>query len=191
MKSIDLRTLGTGPGVKPLTADLQQIELKRSCASVENEYSYTLFMPDKPEGVRLWEDKSLRYASHSTRFGIYGPPLLQLSLAMCLRLYSVARAISFHRQFAGLYLLHLPEGTFTKRFIVPLMLSLFMLVGCADRKTMQTMSVNYVVWYASGTWELIPASPLAKLTERGCMVDGGKVIACNVRRIIPQPVKDY
>ena len=68
---------------------------------------------------------------------------------------------------------------------------LFLLTSCAERRIMKGMSVNYTVWYASGTWELIAASPLAKLERNGCMVDGGKVIACNVRRIIPLPVKDY
>lgn len=120
-QTVDLRTLGVQHhAVVPLSADLQQIELKRWCTGVENEYTYTLFTHQRPEGWRLHEDKSLKYASHSHHFGIYGPPLLQLSLAICLRLYAVQRAVVFHRQFTGLYLVNLPAGDFIKRLIVPL-----------------------------------------------------------------------
>lgn len=124
MKTLDLRTLGVNhPAVVPLSADLQQIELRALTISVRNnqpETVYTLFAHKRPEGWRLWIDKSLKYVSHSTRLGVYGPPLLQLSLAMCLRLYPVSRAINFHRTFAGQYLISLPEGDFSKRLIVPL-----------------------------------------------------------------------
>jgi hypothetical protein len=67
----------------------------------------------------------------------------------------------------------------------------YMVVSCSERKVLKGMVVKYQVWYTAGTWELIDASPYVKLERSGCMVDGGKVLACSVRRIIPLPKKEY
>jgi len=113
----DLRKIGT---VRPIEVETQQIVLKRWTAPQLNEWYYYLATPDVPQMTRLYETKSLHYASHSTHFGIVGPSLLQLSLAICLRLYSVSRAIAYHKEFAGKFLIDLPHGKFMIEKHVPI-----------------------------------------------------------------------
>lgn len=118
-ESYDMTTLPKA--VRPIDADFQQIVLIRRGANgkVENE-EFFLMTPDNPERRRVWITKSLRYASHSEHLGITGPSLLQLSLAICLYLYPTGRAIEFHREFAGKYLISLPVGNFHYTLTVPI-----------------------------------------------------------------------
>lgn len=74
---------------------------------------------------------------------------------------------------------------------IAILLLVLLLAACSQRNVMKGMVVKYQVWYTAGTWELIDASPYVKLERSGCMVDGGKILACSVRRIIPLPKKEY
>jgi|ERR1041384_1099544 hypothetical protein len=116
-QSFDLSTLP----VRPIAPEFQTIVLVRTGTNGMSENSnFYIITPDVPQQSRLFASRSLRYACHATDLGVTGPQLLQLSLEICLRLYSVSRAISFHRDFAGQYLIDLPTGNFKQQLTVPI-----------------------------------------------------------------------
>jgi len=122
VETFNLRTI---PGYDQRTTDpdLQTVILKMTGANGKEESKeFFLATPDVPQLKKLFVSQSLRYATHSTEFGVVGRPLIQLSLAICLRLYPVSMAIEFHREFAARHLMALPPtGNFTKNLIVPIL----------------------------------------------------------------------
>ena len=117
-QSYDLNVLTK---VRCIAPEYQHIVLRRTGANGMKENSqFYIMTPDNPTMSRLWCNKSLHYASHATDLGVTGPALLQLSLEICLRLYSVSHAIEVHREFAGKYLVDLPTGNFQQQLTVPI-----------------------------------------------------------------------
>jgi hypothetical protein len=113
----NLRGLSPHPSCKP---DLQVDDFQRVTLRRRGDGFYLMCHPADSGFARIWESKSLHYASHSTVLDVSGPSLLQLALAIALKLYPVSRAIKFHREMAGKYLLSLPQGDFVKDLVLPL-----------------------------------------------------------------------
>lgn len=107
--------------VRCIAPEYQHIVLKRTGTNGMSENSqFYIMTPEVPQFNKLTANRSLRYASHATELGVTGPSLLQLSLEICLRLYSTSHAIEVHREFAGKYLINLPTGNFSQQLTVPI-----------------------------------------------------------------------